>query len=69
MLHKDFYLYVLSKLEFIKAILKALERLNKIKTIKILMEIVVSYLWLANLRLMRSEKINQKDNHMILSQK
>lgn len=69
MLHRDFYLYVLSKLEFIKAILKALERFDKIKTIKILMEIVVSYLWLANLRLMRSEKINQKDNHMILSQK
>lgn len=69
MLHRDFYLYVLSKLKFIKAILKALERLDKIKTIKILMEIIVSYLWLADLRLMRSEKINQKDNDMILSQK
>lgn len=69
MLHRDFYLYVLSKLEFIEAILKVLERLDKIKTIKILMEIIVSYLWLADLLLMRSEKINQKDNHMILSQK
>lgn len=38
MLHRDFYLYVLSKLEFTKAISKALERLDKIKTIKILME-------------------------------
>lgn len=58
MLHRDFYLYVLSKLEFIKAILKALECSDKIKTIKILMEIIVSYLWLADLRLMRLEKIN-----------